>query len=201
MSDRRREMLYPVSPEAEVGEGVPVEAAGEDAEGRRPMRRRAPEEPTRQEVEEHELTHVPFRSWCPACVAGKAKHWPHKRQESSPSEEEAVPSIHMDYWFMRDDADGSLTVITYKEKLSGAYCAHVVKCKGTNNDIAETVIKDIQRMGIVGKIIIKADQENSIQAVAQEVKRLRTEETLLEASKRYDSQSNGVAERAVQTIE
>ena len=78
------------------------------------MRRRVPDEPTRLEAEEHELTHVPFRSWCPACVAGKAKHWPHKTQRTNTEDEEVVPSIHMDYWFMRDDTEGSVTVITFK---------------------------------------------------------------------------------------
>ena len=77
----------------------------------------------------------------------------------------------------------------------------MVKNKGTDNDIAETIVSDIEKLGIQGKVIIKADQENSIQAVAQEVRRLRMGETILEASKKYDSQSNGIAERAVQTIE
>ena len=30
---------------------------------------RQPQEPTRQEIEEHELTHVPFREWCFSTVA------------------------------------------------------------------------------------------------------------------------------------
>ena len=199
MSDSWRVLLHPVSPETESKEGSAEE---EDTEGRRPRRRRTPLEPTRQEVEEHELTHIPFRSWCPACVAGKAKHWPHKRHDEQLDEEEAVPSLHLDYWFMRDDSsEGSVSVIAFKEKFTRMHGAHVVKKKGVDNEVAATIIKDIEKMGLTGKIILKADQEPAIQAVAQEVKRLRKEETILEASKKYDSQSNGIAERAVQTIE
>ena len=29
--------------------------------------------PTAEEVEQHNATHIPFRNWCPYCVAGKAK--------------------------------------------------------------------------------------------------------------------------------
>ena len=33
-----------------------------------------PGTPSRQEVLEHELTHLPVRSWCPHCVAARAKN-------------------------------------------------------------------------------------------------------------------------------
>ena len=39
--------------------------------------------PSEAEVEQHELTHLPFRSWCRHCVRAKGKENPHR--ESSPS--------------------------------------------------------------------------------------------------------------------
>ena len=36
-----------------------------------------PVRPIQQEVDLHNATHVPFRSWCPFCVNGKAKSHPH----------------------------------------------------------------------------------------------------------------------------
>ena len=45
-----------------------VEAQDEDEEeaGKRTVKiRRGPQEPTQQEILEHNATHVPFRSWCP----------------------------------------------------------------------------------------------------------------------------------------
>ena len=39
----------------------------------------APNRPTRKELEEHSVSHLPFRSWCEACIRGKAKANPHKR--------------------------------------------------------------------------------------------------------------------------
>ena len=116
--------------------------------------------------------------------------------------EDAVPSIHMDYWFMRDDEVAeNVTVINVNEKNTKMFSAHVVRKKGNENEEAARIIKDIEKMGSIGRIIVETDQENSILAVAKEIKRLRKEETILEASKIYDSQSNGVAERAVQSVE
>ena len=33
--------------------------------------------PTKEEVERHYTTHLPYRSWCPVCVQGKGKEAPH----------------------------------------------------------------------------------------------------------------------------
>ena len=64
-----------------------------------------------------------------------------------------MPSIPMDYSLMRDENEGSVTVITLREKRTKAYCAHVVKSKGTENDIAETIVNDVETIGVVGKLI------------------------------------------------
>ena len=43
---------------------------------------KAPQQPTRQERLEHELTHLPYRSWCPICVKSKGRTDNHPRQAS-----------------------------------------------------------------------------------------------------------------------
>ena len=35
--------------------------------------------PSQQEVDAHELTHLPFRSWCSHCMRGRGKDMPHRR--------------------------------------------------------------------------------------------------------------------------
>ncbi len=37
-----------------------------------------PGDPTPQEREEHCVTHVPYRSWCPICVKAKGKEESHR---------------------------------------------------------------------------------------------------------------------------
>ena len=87
--------LEEVAVEAEVE--VQVEEVEEEAdEARRPTMRRAPAEPTKQEIVERNLTHLPFRSWRPCCVAAKAKQWPHHKSPAQEESEDTAPSIHMD---------------------------------------------------------------------------------------------------------
>ena len=69
-----------------------------EEEARLPKKARDPGEPTRAEWEEHQATHLPFRSWCPHCVAGRQDNPPHRRQEER---ESRVPEVHMDYCFVR----------------------------------------------------------------------------------------------------
>ena len=37
-----------------------------------------PRLPTEEEVANHELTHLPYRNWCPACVKAKVKDLNHR---------------------------------------------------------------------------------------------------------------------------
>ena len=52
--------------------------------------------PNAQEVEDHMATHMPFRSWCPYCVAGKAVSDPHRKNDGRGT----VPIVSLDYAFM-----------------------------------------------------------------------------------------------------
>ena len=59
--------------------------------------------PSAAEVEEHRITHMPYRSWCRECVEGKAIG-EHRRPRSQ--HKSLIPVIGMDYFFMT--ADGLL---------------------------------------------------------------------------------------------
>ena len=39
-----------------------------------------PRLPSREDVEIHEMTHLPFRNWCPHCIKGRGIEASHKRQ-------------------------------------------------------------------------------------------------------------------------
>ena len=164
--------------------------------------KRGPKDPTEQEIKEHYATHVPFRSWCPHCVAAAAKCTPHKKTEEH---ETSVPRQHLDYWFMRDEKGAdSVPVIVIKDEETKGFGAHVVTVKGGVEWVATRVIEDIKAFGHNDEVILKSDQEVALRDLVHEVERQRGLEkktTLFEESKVYDSQSNGTAERAVQTIE
>ena len=61
-----------------------------------------PYKPIDKEVDEHEATHVPFRSWCPACVRAKAPtpaHYTNKHKGGI-----RIPRLSMDYMYMHSRA-------------------------------------------------------------------------------------------------
>ena len=72
---------------------------GETEEARKPKAARVPTRPSQEEVDEHMITHLPFRSWCPHCIRGKSKGKPHKKSNQGNRE---IPTVALDYMFMFD---------------------------------------------------------------------------------------------------
>ena len=56
---------------------IELEVENESEEARVPKVFRDPGAPTETEIEQHNVTHLPFRAWCPSCVEGKARDRPH----------------------------------------------------------------------------------------------------------------------------
>ena len=66
----------------------------------RPVRvlRKRPEQPTAEEVQEHEISgHEPYRSWCRACVAARGRADAHVGR---PAVEKGVSIIGVDYGYL-----------------------------------------------------------------------------------------------------
>ena len=61
--------------------------------------RMAVKAPTAAEREEHNRTHLPYRSWCPVCIAGRGVADHHRKSEE---EERTQPEVAFDYCFMRN---------------------------------------------------------------------------------------------------
>ena len=83
---------------------------------RRPKRRREPKEPTEAEREEHEMTHIPFRSWCRHCVRGRGKEEACRQVKK----EYDVAEVHMDFMFMGEEGgEETIAVLVGKERSTG----------------------------------------------------------------------------------
>jgi len=170
--------------------------------------------PTRSEIEEHEMTHLPFRNWCRHCVMGRGVERGHFRTER---DQDAVPEVHVDYCFpcgagtkprnLREkasEAAGSMTVLVMRDRDTRMTAAAVVPRKGTTGDFAAkraaAFCAEIGYSGI--PIIVKSDQEPAMKAVVEEIARWRAPaKTIMEQSPVGSSQSNGVIERAIQSYE
>ena len=90
-------LCKPCDPFGDEGDDAEVEA---EAEVQRPAT--DPGQPTQAEVDEHELSHSPFRPWCSACVRGRAKD-PPSRKVKGLFAEHVLPRVRMDYCFLTEE--------------------------------------------------------------------------------------------------
>ena len=81
----------------------PTEGDGPLAQ--KPMMLRGPIEPAQQEIDIHNLTHLPYMSWCPHCVATTRPNVAHK----SSKVESTIPLVALDYCYVRDAIDQDVT--------------------------------------------------------------------------------------------
>ena len=190
----------------------------------------SPSLPSKAEVEEHRITHLPFRSWCKECIMGKALG----EQRSSKHPPSKIAIIGIDYFFMtkdglvtRDelaseyskDAEGNSRLTQARNEGNIVKCviircsatkmifAHVVPVKGADDDgqVCDLVASGLQFIGHT-KLIVRADGEPALQKLLTEtIKRLRIKVEDLDTISRerpepYESQSNGLIEVGVRVL-
>ena len=105
--------------------------------------------PSEAEVEEHVLTHLPFRSWCPCCVEGQAVG--HKHEFTGRSREGEAPTISFDYMFMSErqeynEGKGS-PIMVMVDILIGMMFSNVMISEGVNAYSIARVSKDLSLLG------------------------------------------------------
>ena len=160
-----------------------------------------PRLPTEEEVAHHELTHLPYRNWCPVCVKAKGKDLDHR---GAVDKERKLSEYCFDYCFPGDEFGYKLTVLVGTERLTGMKFATAVPTKGSSGKFAvDRALDFIAEVGDMdGQVIIKNDQEPSIQYFIKDLVESRESgRSHLEESPVKSSGSNGVVERGVQGVE
>ena len=123
--------------------------------------------PCAEEVRIHDLTHLPFRDWCPFCVKGRAVSMPHRTAEK----EHAITVIGMDYMGLnhREPGEDACPIIVAVDEKSGTLLAHVLLQKGVEPFAVKTLVSDFRDILGYTKFIIKTDQEPAILALKNAV--------------------------------
>ncbi|MDA8582757.1 reverse transcriptase domain-containing protein [bacterium] len=192
-------------------EEVEVIEEGLQEEGRAPYRVKAPCRPSRKEREEHEATHVPFRSWCWYCVSGRGRNRPHPHGGSREEVEEHIPKISIDYFFFskQDEKASDNPMLVMLDEETGDKFARATGRKGLGeSDEMTWLIQDMSEElkswghqgGDGGHIILKSDGESSIVAVRDALSRMHGGRCIPEAPLKGESQSNGRVEEAGKTV-
>ena len=115
-----------------------------------------PRRPTEHEVEEHNLTHVPYRNWCPICVRAKGKDLDHRK---SIEEERGLAELSFDYCFPGDELGHKITILVGRERATGMTMASTIPSKGSKGKFSvDKVIEYFWECGNGnGDIILKSD--------------------------------------------
>ena len=124
---------------------------------------KAPGEPTDLEVLEHNLTHLPFRSWCKICVQSKSNQNPSRTLKTR------QPVLQMDYSFIGDrPGEPQITLLNVVDVLSGLALSVVVPQKGQSvyaqAELRRFVLETGRTFGI-----LQSDPEPALKQLAQTV--------------------------------
>ena len=170
---------------------------------RHPLALVSAEIPSEFEQAQHCLTHVPYKSWCPSCVAHRARVDRHER--SGESHASSPPTISFDYFYTKANGESA------KAEEPNAIIALVVICSqtgfvkciplGTKNQMDHMNREVIQFTQMLGHtdVVLRCDNEPSILKLKRLLLKTRQAmglRTLESSAVAYDH-GNSLAENAV----
>ena len=108
-----------------------------DAEAKTARLIRTPEPPTDAASMAHNSTLVPFRDWCPICVASRGPSSHHRRVVVNKTAD-TLPKFQTDYMFIRTVAESKTQpCITFVATRSGAAISLMCARKGDYEDLTK----------------------------------------------------------------
>ena len=124
---------------------------------------RTPEPPTDAARMAHNATYVPFRDWCPICVASRGRSSPHRRVVVNKTAD-TLPKFQTDYMFIRTVAESkTLPCITFVEMRSGVVISFMCARKGGYEDLTKEILRHFKAYGFLNPIIIQCDKKDEYQ--------------------------------------
>ena len=114
-----------------------------------------PSDPTQEERERHNKTHLPHRSWCAVCVQARAREDKHYKAVNA-ERELGLPRVSLDYGQLEDTVECEAGVkVTHKRRFvvgrdrwSRFTFAHLVKRKGLGDDtVVKKLTKSVDKLG------------------------------------------------------
>ena len=181
-----------------------------------------PRLPTAEERLLHDLTHIPFRSWCEHCQRGKANSRGHRRNQRQKVKRSCdggldLPIVSMDYMYLeytysrekKEEEEkealekGMRPILVVPDSRSSAVFAHDVGHKGLMGTSAKCVEQDLKDMGYMKRdVVLTSDQEPAIRVLIEDVAGRRSVcSTVLEHSPVGESASNGAVESSIKSVQ
>ena len=160
-------------------------------------------------VASHNLTHMPYQPWCPACVMSKGRPDQHRTDPSSLQRRE-LPIISWDLCFSgktceavsEDDAQAKLSSLVVHDSHTGAVQCIPIQSKKQTKYMSAEILRFINFLGY-GDVMLRCDQEPTTLQVQKYVQRARQQSnlrTVVENSKLLDHGGNSAVEKAIDRI-
>ena len=132
-----------------TGEGI-----DDGMESRKPKVGRIPKAPTKREFDYHLPLHMPYKAWCPICVAGEGIH--HQARATKPEEKERIGvTISLDYCFLTSEGEAEEdpnVLITHDDRL-GTLWALGVQQKGVTPETVTWITQKLEYFGYKGVVL------------------------------------------------
>ena len=121
---------------------------------------RRPYTPTQQEIDDHMTTHLPYRAWCPHCVAGNGISGHHVMHAEGKN---MGVTVSLDYCFMvpmERSQHVCPAMVVYDDDLEAIWALPVLN-KGPSRTAVNWLVGKLDEAGYrCQRITIKSDGEN-----------------------------------------
>ena len=194
------------------------EVQGHDQEGAHTRTLPDPGEPTESQKEDHRACgHIPYRTWCRACVEGRSTGEPHRARTGK----RGISVFTFDYLHLdasgqvvkrngdeaEEEWDVDVTILVAKDTMTKAVFAHVVPQKGIDLEhyAVDVLVKDLKWLGHQ-RVSLRSDNEPAILKLLQHaltesrIEIPELEQLLEEHPNTYDSSGNGDVESAFKVV-
>ena len=132
---------------------------------REPRELPSPKTPTEAQRRKHDLTHLPYASWCPFCVSCRRANSHHRQSHES---ERVIPLLVGDYGFLRDNEDDdSTTILVLRLYPYKIFFTIVVENKGPDPVVTERIARFIKDCGLI-HFTYRSDREPAIMSMIGE---------------------------------
>ena len=178
-----------------------IEEAAQEMAGQAMIPLKSPVLPSKEEVEEHNRTHLPYRSWCAHCVRGWGESRSHRTLKAAA--ERTLPHVVIDYCFMgKEGEETTMPKLAVKDTSTRRLFSIPVPCKGVSHEYPIRQLNNCLCLLGHSKIVLKSDGEPAIVALAEAVKaKAKQIDIKPEHSITGDSASNGEIENANKLIQ
>ena len=142
-----------------------ADAGGEPHGSFRPTYLRQPKQPSKQERELHNMTHIPFQPWCVVCQEAKGRASQHRKKQASTK----TSKIQLDYAYIRQPQEKEpTTILTWVESLTGLAGSLMTTKKGVTQAQLDAVITFIKRQGF-SQSTLQSDGEPALVKLVEEI--------------------------------